>query len=367
LRRLVHYYPGALGNSGVTFALWAWARAQATAGFEVTVLHGGMDTNRGVPEFVSKSPIPGLTVQHVPHRGNHRVTRHPVGLARYLGRRDLLILHEGWVTNNIVAARAARRLGVPYIVMPHGVYDPAWTPYLKGPRAIRDPLERRVLEGANAVHVFFESEMAGVVRVAPAASFLTVPIGFDVPHTHWTGGGDYLSWLGRIDPVHKGLDILVGGMALLPPAVRPSLRIHGYDYQGGLSRLQSLVADRGLGHWVRFGGALAGAEKLVFLQEAMGYVHPSRWDSNPVALVENLALGVPSLVSNSIHMAGALAPSSAAVLVPPTEEAIAQGLLRLTAERDELSAKGRAFVAETFAWNVVIPRFLSELERLGLD
>jgi glycosyltransferase involved in cell wall biosynthesis len=247
------------------------------------------------------------------------------------------------------------------------VYDPAWTPYLKGPRTIRDPLERQVLEGAEAVHVFFESEVTGVLRVAPAASFLTVPIGFDVPPTRWTGGGDYLSWLGRIDPVHKGLDILIRGMALLPPSVRPLVRIHGYDYKGGLSRLQSLVAERELSRWVRFGGALAGGEKLVFLREAIGYVHPSRWDSNPLALVENLALGVPSLVSDSIHMAGALAPSRAAVLVPPKEETVAEGLLRLTTEGDRLSARGRTFVAENFAWNVVIPRFMGEIERLGLE
>ena len=39
MRRIVHYYPDAMGDSGVTFALWSWARAQAASGAEVSVLH----------------------------------------------------------------------------------------------------------------------------------------------------------------------------------------------------------------------------------------------------------------------------------------------------------------------------------------
>ena len=121
MRRIVHYYPAAMGNSGVSFALWSWARAQAAAGFEVCILHApslftGADVN-----FVSKQCCDGLTTMTVPHRGSHRLTRRPSFLGRLLGKDDLLVLHEGWTTNNLIAAAAARHAGVPYMVMPHGV------------------------------------------------------------------------------------------------------------------------------------------------------------------------------------------------------------------------------------------------------
>ena len=114
MRRIVHYYPDAMGNSGVTFALWSWARAQAAAGFEVAVFHARTAEGQPADTFVSKERCKGLSTLSVPHRGGHRLTRRPVSLDRYLGREDLLVLHEGWVPSNLVAAAAASRAGVPY-------------------------------------------------------------------------------------------------------------------------------------------------------------------------------------------------------------------------------------------------------------
>jgi glycosyltransferase involved in cell wall biosynthesis len=365
MRRIVHYYPGAMGHSGVTFALWEWARAQARAGAEVRVLHGGEAWGAEV-DFVDHQDCPGLSSQAVPHSGHRRWTRRPIDLHRYLGRNDVLVLHEGWVASNLAAGAAARRAGVPYIVMPHGAYERAWMSYLKPPRWLRDRLERQLLEGAAAVHIFFESEMFDVAALAPGASFLSVPTGFDLPREQWSGGGGYLAWIGRVDPTHKGLDLLVGAVGNMTPRERPSIRIHGYDYQHGVERLRRLVHLVGLERWIRVEGAVAGDEKTRFLQEADGYIHPSRWECHSIALLENLALGVPCLVSNSIHIAPTLERSRAAVLAQPTVSELAGALRRLIADPAEVARRGRDLVARAFNWTTLMPRYQAALGRLGL-
>lgn len=367
MRRIVHYYPGAMGNSGVTFALWSWARAQASAGFEVCVMHAPDDTTGADVSFVSKHAGDGIGVRAIPHRGRRRITMRPEALDRHLGKNDLLVLHEGWVTNNIVAAAHARRAGVPYVVMPHGVYEPAWMKYLKPPRWLRDRLERRVLEGAAAVHMFFDSEIADVRRLAPRAKFITVPTGFDLPLEQWRGGGGYLGWVGRIDPVHKGLDVLIGAIARMTPADRPLLRIRGYDYKGGVATLQHQIAAHDLSKWVRLEGAIAGDEKTRFMQEADGYIHPSRWECHSIALLENLAMGVPCLVSDAIHIAGTLKKSGAALLSPPDEEGLAAKLPQLASHQPQVGSRGRALIAESFDWKTIVPQFQSALGTMGLQ
>ncbi len=367
MRRIVHYYPDALGNSGVTFALWSWARAQVAAGHEVAVLHACAPYEGSGVQFVAKDVCSGLTRRCVPHRGRHRLARRPVALDRYLGRNDLLVLHEGWVPSNMAAAAAAVRAGVPYVVMPHGVYEPAWTTYLKGPRWMRRRLERRVLERAAAVHVFFDSEVGDIASLAPKASFMTVPTGFDVPADQWTGGGGYIGWVGRIDPVHKGLDLLVGAIAQLSPRERPHLRIHGYDDRGGIAQLRQVIEARRVGKWVRVEGAIAGGDKLRFLQQADGYVHPSRWECHSMALLENLALGVPCLVSSAIHIARTLAQASAAVLTRLDEHDIAQSLVDFARAKASVAARGRALVSNVYNWPALMPQFEASLARLGLN
>lgn len=366
MKRIVHYYPGAMGNSGVTFALWSWARAQAGAGYEVCVMHAPDDRTGADVAFVSKERMHGLTALAVPHHGHRRATLRPVALDRHLGRNDLLVLHEGWVTNNIVAASHARSAGVPYVVMPHGVYDPAWMTYLKPPRFLRDRLERRVLEGAAAVHMFFDSEIADVRAIAPRANFITVPTGFELPAERWTGGGGYLGWVGRIDPVHKGLDVLVGAIARMKPGDRPLLRIRGYDYKGGVAALQRQIAECELEKWVRLEGAISGDEKTRFIQHADGYIHPSRWECHSIALLENLSMGVPCLVSNAIHIAGTLQHAGAALLSRPDEAGLAAALPQLAARCTDIGSRGRALIAGSFGWSTIVPQFQSALGTMGL-
>lgn len=366
MRRIVHYYPGAMGNSGVTFALWSWARAQAAAGAEVCVLHARDAYPTSDVPFVSKKCGPGLSAHSVPHRGRHRLTLRPVGLGHYLDANDLLVLHEGWVPTNLIAAAIARRMRIPYIVMPHGVYDRRWMTYLRGPRSVREYFEREMLEGAAAVHLFFPSEIDDVKALAPRAITITVPTGMDVPGDRWLGGGGYYAWLGRIDPVHKGLDTLVGAIAQLPPAERPLVRLRGYDYRGGVARLETLIHRYGVAEWVRLEGPVAGAEKVQFLQQADGYVLPSRWECHSIALLETLALGVPAVVSKTTHIAPTLERSSAAVLTAPCEPDLAEALTHLPSERPQLAERGRALVATAFNWGTLMPRFNAACEALGL-
>ena len=367
MRRIVHYYPDAMGNSGVTFALWSWARAQAASGAEVCVLHAPGAYPPPQKPFVPKDRCPGLTERSVPHRGRHRMTRWPVALDGHLGRNDLLVLHEGWVPSNLIAAAAARRAGVPYVVMPHGVYEPAWAAYLKPPEWLRRRLERRLLERAAAVHLFFESEISVVSPLAPGATFLTVPTGFDLPDERWTGGGGYLGWIGRVDPINKGLDVLVRAIATLQPDQRPVVRIRGYDYKDGIARLRHVIEEEGVAEWVVLDGAIAGADKTRFMQQADGYIHPSRWECHSIALLENLALGVPCIVSNAIHIAKILERSRAAVLAEPSEDGLAEALTRFMAAPHEIAARGRSLVNNAFNWATLIPQFHSAIGRLGLQ
>jgi glycosyltransferase involved in cell wall biosynthesis len=366
MRRIVHYYPDAMGNSGVTLALWSWARAQAACGTEVCVLHAPSWRAGAKASFVSKKRGPGLTAECVAHRGRHRLARWPVGLHRYLGRNDLLVLHEGWVPSNIVAAAAARRARVPYMLMPHGVYEPAWTTYLKPPVSIRRRIERYLVERAAAVHVFFDSEIVAVKALAPGARFITVPTGFDVPEERWIGGGGYLAWIGRVDPINKGLDVVARALAYLSPAERPVVRIHGYDYAGGIGRLEEVVNRLGVTDWMHVKGAIAGAVKTRFLQQADGYIHPSRWECHSLALLENLALGVPCLVSNVIHIARTLERTGAAVLAPPRDVELAHALRQLTAAGRDMAERGRALVRDAFNWATLLPQFHAALGGLGL-
>jgi glycosyltransferase involved in cell wall biosynthesis len=358
--RFVSYYPRAVSDrSGVTAALWGWAAALVDAGHDVRVLHAG--GNRRSPEPGDMRP--NLADEAIPHRGRGRTTHRPIGLERWLAPDDVLILHEGWVMSNVIAARAARRAGIPYVVVPHGVYEPGIRAMLKPPRRLRERVERRVLEKAAGVHVFFSSEEPLVRSIAPRApDMIVAPNGFAPGAERWTGGGGYLAWIGRYDPPHKGLDLLVNAVASLDPAERPTIELRGPDYNGGYDRIRSQIDRLGVAEWVHAEGPVYAADKLDLLRRSDGYVMPSRWDACPIALIENLGMGAPCLVSDSIQMAGPLAAAAAAVPASATADGLADGLRRFgamsAADREAIGSRGRAWVAGTLAWPDVVTAFV---------
>jgi glycosyltransferase involved in cell wall biosynthesis len=358
--RFVNYYPSAISDrSGVTAALWGWAAALVDAGQEVEVIHNGGERRSPPPGF----DRPNLRDRAIQHRGRGRTTFRPVGLEHLLKAGDVLILHDGWVLSNLIAARAARRAGVPYIVVPHGAYEPGILDMLKPPRAGRDIVERNVLAGAAAIHVFFDTEIPLVRAIAPRISCAIVaPTGFIVGPERWRGGGGYLAWIGRYDPNHKGLDVLLEGLSLLDRDSRPRLELRGPDYKGGYARTLRLIDQFDLRDSVVAGGPVHGPAKWEFLLDAAGYVMPSRWESHSIALVENLALGVPCLVSTGMHIARPLQDADAAILADPSATGLADGLRRLAAADPHLGKRGRLFVERSLAWPTVTTQFLDGVD-----
>jgi glycosyltransferase involved in cell wall biosynthesis len=356
--RLVHYYPRALvGDGGPTRAMWQWAVAAHTAGCRVAIL---CDAGLQASESPLRNPlIPTIPLDHVVFGG----IRIPRRLSRALGPDDILLLHSTYIPGNVVAACVARRVGIPYIVMPHGGYDGTSRARRRVRKALWQPIERTYLERALGVHLFFDTEAPDAARVAPKARWIVAPTGCDFQKTAWDGGtGRYLAWFGRYDIRHKGLDLLVSALKRLDHRV--PLRLHGRSSEDSREDVHQLVAAAGVADLVTVGGPVTGSEKVRFLCAAAAYVHPSRWESHSQALVEALAHGVPSVVSASCSIAPELRAADAAILVEPTPEAIAHGVSAILDNPRYYSQRAQLFVGRTLAWPGIVQSYLDQIDVL---
>lgn len=357
--RLVHYYPRALvGDGGPTRAMWTWASATCSAGCDVAVVYDA--------DLEAQSPLrnPDVPVIPLKHTGAGLV-RAPRQLASVLTAGDVLVLHSTYIPGNIAAAWSARRHGVPYIVMPHGGYNVRARGRRHRRKRLWLPIERAYLERALAVHVFFETETRDAAEVAPSARWLVAPTGFDMPAEHWDGGtGGYLAWLGRYDIRTKGLDLLVHAMGQLPMQDRLPLRLHGRRSEDSPEDVEKIAQASGLADVVTVGGQIGEDEKRDFFRRAVAYVHPSRWESHSLGLVEALAYGIPSVVSVFCVIAPELEAADAAVIVEPTPDGIAQGISAILRRPHQYSDRAIHFVQTSLAWNVIIERYLGQIERL---
>ena len=354
--RIVHYHPRAVvGDGGVSNSVRRLSRAIAEAGEQAVIVHDGRDGAHPDP-----GPVEWIPVEH---RGLGGV-QVPVGLERVLQPGDVLVLNSAWTAHNARAGAVAHRMGIPYVVAPRGAYDPL---IVRRRAAVKKAwwttVEGRLVRRAAALHVFFAEQEDHARRLGFRGRIVVAPNGVTVPDdVVWDGGtGGYMLYLGRFDPEHKGLDLLLEAVASLPEAERPQLRLVGPDWKGGTQVVVRRVAALGLQPWVTTAAGVYGAEKWDVLRAAAGFVYPSRWEGFGNSLAEAAAVGVPALAT-PYPLATHLAGRGAAVVVPP--DRLAEGIRSLM-QRPPPPPQVAAEVRASFTWPAVARAWLDGVAGLA--
>ena len=357
--KIVQYYPrGVAGDGGMTGAVRRLAVSLHRAGAEAEIVY---DAGSG-----PAPPIDGLTWLPVKHRGpKHQRVPDTKELASSLRGADVVVVNSGFAPHNVVAARVARKQGIAYVVAPRGAYDPHI--FLRRPLVKKfwwRQFEYPMVQRARAVHLFFADETADLEGLGYRGATLVAPNGVEPPpNTDWDGGtSGALLWLGRFDPQHKGLDILVRGLAQIPEATRPRLRLVGPDWRDGRERMVALIRELRVGAWVSVERAIYGDEKWAALKSATGFVYPSRWEGFGNSVAEAASVGLPLLVTpypfgRLLHRRGG------AVMAPATADGLAEGLQALSGAR-EIGARAREIVLDEMSWDHIGESWLAQAKAL---
>lgn len=355
--RVIRYYPRAVvGDGGMTSAVQRWSQAFVRAGVSTTIAYREGSGPRGNG---------GVRWVALPHKrvGNAQV---PLGLGKLLREADLLVLHSGWTVHNLRAGALARKLGVPYVLEPRGAYDPH---ILRRKKLLKKLWwlagEKELVHGALAIHAFFESERSHLHQLGYKGPIIVAPNGVQPAAGVWDGGtGGYLLWLGRFDPEHKGLDLLLQGLHQLPPTERPTIRLHGPDWRGRKQQVRNLVSSLGLSQWAIIGDSVYGDEKKSLLAKARGFVYPSRWDACPNSVLEAVSYEVPTLAT-PYPLGSTLAQKGGAFLAESSPSALAEGLRRLlSSDASAVGRTGGRLAREEFSWDYVAQSWLSQVKAL---
>lgn len=299
----------------------------------------------------------------VRHRGPDRF-RVPVELEELIRDSDVLVLHSGWTAHNLRAAAMARRTGIPYVLEPRGAYDPHIVRRHRMAKALWwRARERKLVRLARAIHVFFPQEIDHLTALGYRGNVIISSNGVDVQDV---GGGSAerhdVLWLGRFDPQHKGLDVLLHGIARFPAGQRPCVRLHGPDWRGRKGKVMEMVIDLGLTDDVVIGDAVYGEEKRKLLLRSAGFVYPSRWDACPNAVLEAVALGLPTL-TGPYPLGAYLASKGGAFRANASPLAIELGLRALLGHGAvDVGRQGAQVVAHDLSWTSVAASWLRQLE-----
>ena len=213
---------------------------------------------------------------------------------------DLIHDHGLWLPTNHVAAQAARRQGVPFLVSTRGMLEPWARQHSRLKKSVAWWVyQRRDLAGAAALHATALSEAQALRSAGLRAPIAVIPNGVEVPpetvrQPRPTEAPRRALFLSRVHP-KKGLPLLLDAWA----GVRPAgweLTIAGPDEGGHQAQLEKQAARLGLGE-VSFLGPVADDKKWDLYRSADLFVLPTYSENFGVVVAEALAAGVPVLTT----------------------------------------------------------------------
>jgi len=217
------------------------------------------------------------------------------------------------------------------------------------------------------IHAVSRSEMDDLIARNMNVPVAYIPNGADdddlAREVHPPSAGTVWLYMGRLAVKQKGLDLLLRAYAIVRSAAGipvPPLVVAGPDFQHGLDELMHLSESLGLEQFVRFIGPVAADARGALLSTAKLFVHTSRWEGMPFAVVEALAAERPVVVTNATNLTQEIESYSAGWIAQETPEAIAEQLMKAATvdpqTLDEIGRRGRRMVRDNLAWKPLAGR-----------
>jgi glycosyltransferase involved in cell wall biosynthesis len=294
---------------------------------------------------------------------------------------DIAHIHALFSPLSTAAATVARNNQLPYILRPLGTLDPADLNKKKQLKKIYANLwEKPNLVGAAAVHFTTEQECRVSSRFGAKTNDIIVPLGVELS-TETPPMGSMREELGiptelplilfmsRVDR-KKGLDILIPALIALQKAGK---QFH-FVLAGGnpqepeyVKEIADKINNSELGRVTTIAGFVRGEKKLGLLQDADIFVLPSYYENFGIAVAEAMAVGIPVVISNGVHIWDAVETAEAGWVSECNAIDFTNKLSLALDDRDESQKRGRngrEYALKYYSWKAIAEQIIPIYQKL---
>ncbi len=175
-----------------------------------------------------------------------------------------------------------------------------------------------------------------------------------------------ITYVGRLDVHHKGLDVFIKAIALSQNLLRSqgwSVKLYGPSKGHDAEFLQKLISEFSLSDLIKILPPIFGKEKIEILSSSKIFMHPSRYEGMPQSVIEALVCGCIPIITAKCNMAEFLPDSFGTYDL--TAQALSEGIKKSTQLAKDNSVHDEIIdFARVFSWDNIALNLVSQLQRI---
>lgn len=273
---------------------------------------------------------------------------------------DLLILNGQYVPYNYNLGGFAKKINLPYVFMPHGIYDEISFNKSRLKKKIYFQLfEKKLIKNAIGIQMFTENQLTALEQIVTLQNRLCIPNGIDIfskkkLHNRIRKKSEKVKiiFLGRKQVFVKGLDLLIKAFKNLENE-NVELTLQGGDI-GETNQLIKLIDDLGLTNVVLKDKYLGNIPEYLSGFDIL--ILPSRFDAFAMVVVEAMSIGLPVIVSKEVGASPHVEIASAGLLCDSNVESISATVSKMLMMEDEwfeMGQNGIQYISQNLTWDKV--------------
>lgn len=271
---------------------------------------------------------------------------------------DLVVFESFYHLSECRWANLFSSRGIPYVIVPRSALTSAAQKSKKLKKIICNMLFfNKFAQNASGIQYLTESEKDDSGNKWNNNSFI-IPNGIinDQPQYRKKDKKTVqLTFIGRLDPYQKGIDLLVNGIILKKNLFIKShcyLDLYGPDYEGDMEKILQLIKQHGLENYITIHKGVYGELKRKVLLETDVFVLTSRFEGLPMGLLEALSYGIPCLITKGANLKNEVENYKCGWTAENSEVSVAKALEDMIKDRQLYEEKGMhaKSLAMRFSW-----------------
>ena len=354
--------------NGVNKVAYQLASTQANLGLNVTLwgIANTLEVNYADRNFETK-----IFQQY---KNKLTLDSNLVAAIKALPTSTIVHIHGAFIPEFYKISRLLKRQNIPYIFTPHGSFtEMAMTKNKWVKQVYFQVFESKVIRDAKRIQLLGINEYDFLDTLTKKARKCLIPNGQDLTvipmytKKEQSKVAPVFGFCGRLATFHKGLDLMFEGFQIyLKNGGTGTLELIGDSEER--ATLEQLAEDLGIADSVIFHGKKFGEAKYNLLHQMDVFLHTSRMEGFPTAVLEAAAMRIPTLTSEATNINDFVKKhNSGFLLLENTPTEIAQ--LMATAkdyfsknQLTEMGLRGRKMVEQEFDWKHIAERLVEIYE-----